>query len=176
MRRKHRRLQGEADLDITAFMNLMIVLVPVLLISAVFTQTSIVGLNFPKQVNGQPIDSKNLQLRVALYAHQIEVSDNQHGLIKAIPDVQGHHDYKTLRDVLEAIKQKVPNKRDIVLLARPDTQYQTLITAMDDMRSYPAVVAASLVNAELFPDISLGDAPAPQMTPADQASGDGGGS
>ena len=32
MRRKHRRLQSEADLDITPFMNLMIVLVPVLLL------------------------------------------------------------------------------------------------------------------------------------------------
>lgn len=176
MRRKHRRLQGEADLDITAFMNLMIVLVPVLLISAVFTQTSIVGLNFPKQVDGKSMDSKNLQLRVALYAHQIQVSDNQHGLIKAIPDVEGHHDYKVLRNLLEAIKQKVPDKRDIVLLARPDTPYQTLITAMDDIRSYPAVVAASLVRAELFPDISLGDAPALQSLPTDGSNGQGGGS
>lgn len=159
MRRRHRRSHGEADLDITAFMNLMIVLVPVLLISAVFTQTSIVNLNFPRLHAGKTPDGKPLQLRVALYAHQIRVSDNQDGLIKAIPDIEGHHDYKMLRTVLEGIKTKVPDKRDIVLLARPETDYQTVVTTMDKMRSYPTVVAASLVKAELFPDISLGDAP-----------------
>ena len=159
MRRRHRRVQGEADLDITAFMNLMIVLVPVLLLSAVFTQTSIVNLNFPRLHVGKAPDGKPLQLRVALYAHQIRVSDNQDGLIKAIPDREGHHDYKMLRTVLEGLKTRLPDKRDIVLLARPETDYQTLVTAMDKIRSYPTVVAANLVKAELFPDISLGDAP-----------------
>ena len=32
MRRKHRKLTSEVELDITAFMNLMIVLVPVLFV------------------------------------------------------------------------------------------------------------------------------------------------
>jgi hypothetical protein len=31
---------------------------------------------------------------------------------------------------------------------------------MDTVRSYEAVLVADVVNAELFPDISLGDAPA----------------
>lgn len=160
MRRRHRRNEQSADLDITAFMNLMIVLVPVLLLSMVFTHMSILDLNFPGQSQVHPLDAKNLQLRVALYGHHMEVSDNQGGLIKSIPDVQGKHDFKALQAVLKSIKTQVPDKKDIVLLARPDTDYQTLITAMDTLRSYPAVVAASLVNAELFPDISLGDAPA----------------
>jgi len=173
MRRRHRRVQGAADLDITAFMNLMIVLVPVLLLSAVFTQTSIVNLDFPRQVEGKPLDTKHLQLRVALYDNEIEVSDNQHGLIKRIPDLKGRHDYVALQRVLEAIKKQVPKKRNIVLLARPDTRYQTLVTAMDRIRSYPTVVAASLVHAELFPDISLGDAPANGL-PKRRQSGQGG--
>ncbi|WP_097461616.1 ExbD/TolR family protein [Mangrovitalea sediminis] len=159
MRRRHRRNEESADLDITAFMNLMIVLVPVLLLSMVFTHMSILDLNFPGQSLAHPLDAKHLQLRVALYADHLEVSDNQGGVIQSIPDVQGKHDFKTLREVLKAVKAKVPEKKDIVLLARPDTDYQTLITAMDTVRSYPAVVAASLVNAELFPDVALGDAP-----------------
>jgi hypothetical protein len=32
---------------------------------------------------------------------------------------------------------------------------------MDTVRSYRAVVATSVVNAELFPEVSLGDAPPP---------------
>ena len=50
MRRKHRRLRSEADLDITPFMNLMIVLVPVLLLNMVFAHTSVLELNFPVEI------------------------------------------------------------------------------------------------------------------------------
>ena len=39
-----------------------------------------------------------------------------------------------------------------------DTDYQTLGSTMEAVRSYPAVVAASLVDAELFPEIALADA------------------
>lgn len=48
----------------------------------------------------------------------------------------------------------------MVLEVGPDIDYQTLITAMDTVRSYQAVVAASVVEGELFPDVSLMDAPA----------------
>ena len=56
-------------------------------------------------------------------------------------------------------------KRDITLLAEPNTDYQTLVTVMDTVRIYPAVVAASLVDAVLFPDISLGEAEAQEVAP-----------
>ena len=60
---------------------------------------------------------------------------------------------------MKQLKARLPDKKDISLLAEKDTSYQTLVTAMDTVRSYPAVVAVSLVDAELFPDISIGDAP-----------------
>ena len=44
-------------------------------------------------------------------------------------------------------------------------------TVMDSVRSYPAVVAASLVEAELFPDISLSDAPADLLVQVDSLGG-----
>ena len=40
-----------AELDVTPFMNLMIVLVPVLLLSMVFTHTTVIDLNFPSGEN-----------------------------------------------------------------------------------------------------------------------------
>lgn len=47
MRRRHRRLSSSPELDITAFLNLMIVLVPVLLLGMVFSQVRMIELNFP---------------------------------------------------------------------------------------------------------------------------------
>ena len=54
----------------------------------------------------------------------------------------------------------MPDKTDVILEVGPEVDYQTLVHAMDTVRSYPAVVAASVVEGELFPDVSLMDAPA----------------
>jgi len=60
----------------------------------------------------------------------------------------------------------VADKKENTLLAEPEVDYQTLVTVMDTVRIYPAVVAASLVDAVLFPDISLGEAEgAQEVTP-----------
>ena len=68
-----------------------------------------------------------------------------------------------LSTVLQEIKRLLENegikKRDIFILSQQNTDYQTIVSTMDTVRSFEAVVAASLVDAELFPIISLGDAP-----------------
>ena len=47
-RHRHRRVNTQdAELDITSFMNLMIVLVPVLLLSLVFSHVRILNLQLP---------------------------------------------------------------------------------------------------------------------------------
>ena len=50
-------------------------------------------------------------------------------------------------------------------MPEPGTDYQTLVSVMDTVREYPAVIAASLVDAVLFPDISLGDAEEQEVAP-----------
>ena len=45
------------------------------------------------------------------------------------------------------------------MLLEEDIPYQAIVALMDTTRSYPDVVIASVVEAELFPEISLGDAP-----------------
>ena len=76
-----------------------------------------------------------------------------------IENKDSQYQFADLRELLKQLKARLPDKKDISLLAEKDTSYQTLVTAMDTVRSYPAVVAVSLVDAELFPDISIGDAP-----------------
>ena len=160
MKRKHRKLKEDPELDITSFMNLMIVLVPVLLLSMVFSQTAVLDLNFPPADNSTVLPKDQpLQLQVIIRKDAIAVADSKGGLIKRLPAIKGQEDFKGLRDVLKQIKARMPDKKDITILAEKQTPYQALVTTMDTVRSYPAVVAANLVNAELFPEISIGDAP-----------------
>ncbi len=159
MRRKHRRLKSDADLDITPFMNLMIVLVPVLLLNMVFAHTSVLELNFPDVDGSSAEEQKELQLQVMIFDDQLVVSDNQGGVIKSIGKPQSDHDYEMLSTVMQQLKARLPDKRNITIMPSSDTPYQTLISVMDSVRSYEAVVAGDVVDAELFPDISLGEAP-----------------
>lgn len=160
MRRKHRRLQSEADLDITPFMNLMIVLVPVLLLNMVFAHTSVLELNFPTGDSVSSEQKENLQIQVVIYDDRLVVADNQGGVIKNIPEREGDYDFVLLKDVMKELKSRVPDKKDVIIMPSRKTSYQTLVSVMDTVRSYEAVVAGSVVEAELFPGISLGDAPA----------------
>jgi biopolymer transport protein ExbD len=159
MRRKHRRLQSEADLDITPFMNLMIVLVPVLLLNMVFAHTTVLELNFPNTDGSSALEQKELQLQVMIFDDQLVVADNQGGVIKTIPQKQAEYDYDMLGQVMKELKKRLPEKRNVTIMSSSDTTYQALVSVMDSVRSYEAVVAGDVVNAELFPDISLGDAP-----------------
>lgn len=159
MKRKHRRLRSEADLDITAFMNLMIVLVPILLINMIFAHTSVLELNFPTQDDGQALDNDLIQLQVIITPEQLLVADNKGGVIKQIDSSDGQYDFETLGMVMKDLKARVPEKKDITVMAMQKTSYQTLVSVMDKVRSYPAVVAGSVVHAELFPEVSIADAP-----------------
>lgn len=54
MRRRHsHKTSVQTELNITAFMNLMVILVPFLLMTAVFTHLTILELNLPKAQDGK---------------------------------------------------------------------------------------------------------------------------
>ncbi len=78
--------------------------------------------------------------------------------------VDGMHDYAELSLVMREVKRRMPEKRDIAVLLQADTDYQTLVFIMDRVRSYKAVHGLDVVDAELFPVISLGDSPARART------------
>lgn len=195
MRSRRKHIREEAELDITSFMNLMIILVPVLLLSMVFARTTVVDLKLPNlasESSGQESD-ENLILEVVLRDDYMDVNYPAGTLLKRLPNIsedeagegQGEsesiditmlgdiaateggikslHDFETLSLVLQEVKRQLSEqgieKRDILLLSEPNTSYQTLISAMDSIRSYKALVVADVVDAVLFPDISLGDAP-----------------
>lgn len=150
----------DADIDVTSFMNLMIVLVPVLLMSMTFTKVTVMEINLPELSGGAASTSlEQSQLEVVVRNDGMEVFFPTGSLIKKIPLLESkQQDFQTLTLVLKEIKNKVSDKKDALILSSSDLDYQTLVTTMDTVKSYQTVVAASLAEVELFPQISLGDA------------------
>jgi biopolymer transport protein ExbD len=155
-RRARQNVTEETELEVTPFMNLMIVLVPVLLLSLVFTQTTVIDLNFPSGESTSEPDPDAVHLEVAVYADRLVVGDGRGGAIKTLARSDKGHDFGQLSLVMRELKRRMPEKRDITLLLEDETQYQTLVHVMDVVRSHKALSGLDVVNAELFPVISLG--------------------
>ena len=158
MRRRHRHHQ-EAELNITAFLNLMVILIPFLLMTAAFSRFSILDLYLPPATQGQANALKELQLEVIIRPNSLEVGDRNGGLIKRIKNGSEGYDLVALNDLLTQIKARFPEKRNVFILSEPQTHYEVMVKIMDAVRMTEIVESGSLVQAELFPEISLGDAP-----------------
>ena len=149
-----------AELNITAFMNLMVILVPFLLITAVFSRLAILELNLPAS-STEPADPQELtfQLEVIVRADKIEVGDRNVGALGVYPNTVSGYDYESLSNKLTAIKDSYPDKTDAAILLESDIPYDTLVQIMDRVRVAELVEDDGVVRRDLFPDISIGDAP-----------------
>lgn len=158
--RRHKKRQREAaDLDITAFMNLMVVLVPFLLITAVFSRMAVLELNLPGENSEPPKEQVTLQLEIIVRDGRIEVGDRDSGRAAVFASKDGEYDLAALGDYLQQVKALYPDKLDATLLLEPDISYDALVQVMDTVRVVQQVQGEKIVQAELFPDISIGDAP-----------------
>ena len=162
----HRRHGGRrnietAELNITAFMNLMVILVPFLLITAVFSRLAILELNLPGS-STEPADpqEQTFQLEVIIREDKIEVGDRNQGLLGVYPNSDaGEYDYDALSTKLSQLKKSYPSKTDAAILLEADIAYDTLVQVMDRVRVEEEIKEDSVVRNDLFPDISIGDAP-----------------
>lgn len=165
MRRLSKRNSEEADVDVTSFINLVIVLVPVLLMGMVLSRITVLDLKLPDiAASSQQQEEPPAQLELVVRADYFDINYPAGIQLKRIEkNAAGDYDYQNLTLHLQEIKRQLADKgiqkRDIYLLSEKNIDYQTLVQVMDTVRSFRAVVATSVVNAELFPDVSLGDAP-----------------
>ena len=147
------------DINITAFMNLMVILVPFLLITAVFSRITVLELNLP------PLNAKvkeqekvKLQLELVLREKSFDIQDVNLGVIKRFERTDENTRWDLFKKILVEIKSRFPEEKNITLLLEPGINYKTLIQVMDHVRSADVVQGLSLETIELFPNISIGDA------------------
>lgn len=162
--RRHRgraRRKEQQELDITAFLNLMVILVPFLLITAVFSRLAIIELTVPASADGGEAVEESLQLEVIVREDSIAVGGRDAGLLTVLPrDDEAGHDFAGLNAYLQRVKAEDPERTAATVLLEPDVHYDVLVQVMDAVRLFEAEAGGVMVQAELFPDIAIGDAPA----------------
>ncbi|MCX2779278.1 biopolymer transporter ExbD [Microbulbifer thermotolerans] len=164
MRRRHQGRNKEApELDITAFLNLMVVLVPFLLVSAVFSRVTILELDMPAGAGGGAPDDPTVTVEVVVRKEALEISDGEKVIARfpnlnagdetaddvqqdqidqslqgaealVVPPTEEVYDLKKLSQFLLQIKGSYPDKTDSILLMEPDIAYEHLVGVMDAVR------------------------------------------
>ncbi|GAA5445292.1 hypothetical protein Misp06_03491 [Microbulbifer sp. NBRC 101763] len=171
-RRRHGRDKEAPELDITAFLNLMVVLVPFLLVSAVFSRVTILELNMPSGAGGGAPDDPTVTVEVVVRKQAVEISDGEKVIARfpnlnateesetVQPDVtvveaDGQntdlavlptaevYDLKKLTEFLLQVKASYPEKTDSILLMEADIAYEHLVGVMDTVRGAEVRVEGS---------------------------------
>jgi biopolymer transport protein ExbD len=163
MTRQHhyrRRTKEPVDLDMTTFLNLMVVLVPFLLITAVFSRITIVELSLPSSAGGATTSEPGFGMEVIVRKGGLEIT-NGRAVIASIPKQEEEYDLETLSELVMSLKRDHPDKDDASVLLEPQIEYDYLIQVMDVVRSaeLPGDGEEQVTRVALFPDISIGDAP-----------------
>ena len=160
-KRHYRRPDKETpEMDITTFLNLMVVLVPFLLITAVFSRITILELNLPTAAGSSAPTKIKLAIEVIVREKGLEIGNGSR-VVARFPKVEEAHDFASLSKHLLEIKRNYPDKTDATVLMEPDIEYELLVHVMDAMRvaEFPQGDDGLMEKFELFPDISIGDAP-----------------
>jgi biopolymer transport protein ExbD len=157
VRRNHERYRGRHGLNVVPMIDMMVILVSFLIFSAVFTKTHVLELNLPGADAAVPDLPEGLNLEVIVRQDMIQVADRGTGVLRELPR-NGDYDLQGLSDYLQLVKSKYPQHRDATILLEQDIQYDTIVQVMDTVRVFQ-VPNSNWDMAELFPNVSVGDAP-----------------
>ncbi len=150
-RRRGRRAIEATELNITPFMNLMVVLIPFLLSGVVFSRLAILEMKLPT-TQTQAAVSKSLKdpFRLVVTLRQDGVTVLGSDIKRAqFPKKKSLYALEGLSDLLEQVKAKHPQESALILLSEPEIPYEALIAVMDACREKEGQM--------LFPDISIGE-------------------
>ena len=144
----------------------MVVLIPFLLITAVFSRMTIVELNLPSSSGGPSSHEDNFRVEVIVREAGIEIT-NGTSIIASVPKKDDEFDLETLSDFMIELKRDYPNQDAVSVLMEPRIPYDYLIRVMDVVRSVEVTnevtddeqAEPEVQLVALFTEISVGDAP-----------------
>jgi len=161
--RKRKHPESE-ELELTTLLNIMVVLVSFLLLSAVFSKITIQELNMPPQGSGPNQSAKDalpLVIEVMLRKDGLEIGNGKE-VTDRLPKVDDRYDTAALSQKLKRLKDQNPGKRDAILLVEPDIGYATMIAVMDALKFVEIRgprEGSQRLRITLFPNVTVGDAP-----------------
>jgi len=165
-----------ADVDLTPIMCLFIILVPLLLLSAVFERLAALQVHLPEASTIEETEKTKegptgiVELRLLLKEDGLELegtlSHDPSGKEKEVYEdirydfpLQGDlYDLEGLQRALRDLKRQYPRHEEIVFLVDDKVSYDVIVQAMDACRQEFVVEDGEKRSLPLFPEIALSEA------------------
>ncbi len=138
----------ENDLDIMPLMNLFVALIPMLLISAVFLNVTVIEMDAPPEGVDAASEQKlvePLHLAVTIREDYFVIEGNK--LKQEVIDRGGDNPEDALSAALTAVVAAYPDNRDVMIISEAQTRYNDIISVMDITRA-AGLPSASLLGAD----------------------------
>ena len=158
--RWQRRVRQDVhSVDVTAFLSLMVILVPFLLVTAVFSRTTILEIQ-PTTGKGERLPATDpLQLLVIVRQAVIEVSylaQSEQQQTKQIDRSADDKALASLATLASELKTRYPHSQEATVLLEPQISYDVLVQVLDVLRVKMQRQGDAVEQTELFPLIALG--------------------
>lgn len=158
--------EADTDLNLIPIMNLVLMLIPAILITAAFVTITVVNVSAPQIGGGAPPENPetpekpplNLTIVLTDQGFTIAGSGGVLGQEQADPDAQkgptipktanGDYDWPALTKKLVEIKDAFPEETRVIINAEPDIVFESLVGTMDAARE-------TTDHRLLFPDVVL---------------------
>ncbi|MDZ7721583.1 MAG: biopolymer transporter ExbD [candidate division KSB1 bacterium] len=138
----NRKLRGhvrDADVNLTAVMNIFLILIPFLLLTATFVRIAVLELSLPNldrsgeaRATSRPAQPAVLNILLIHPDHlQIKSPDLK---FDPIPQKNGSYVWSELRMQLDQVKEKYPDIDDFIISPEDNIEYHIIITVMDNCR------------------------------------------
>lgn len=163
MSRRHyyKHKHKDEDIDVTPLLNVMVVLIAFLILSAVFSRITIQEIVLPTQADaGAAPDKQPVTIEVIVRQNTLEIGDGKN-VTATIPKLGMKYDIHKLSENLLRLKEKHSEKQDANILIEPDIEYETMIQVMDAVKVAEVKKEGqeNVLKVVLFPQVSIGDAP-----------------
>jgi biopolymer transport protein ExbD len=132
-RSRSKRQATEDDLELLPLMNLFVVLIPMLLLSAVFIELAVIKMNLPSDEATPPkSEAEKLGLSIAITDEQFVVKGRRlptTSIDRATEDAE-----ERLRGTLAGLTEQYPEEHAVVILSQAETRYDDIVSVMDVSR------------------------------------------
>jgi len=128
---------GETDLNLTAVMNIFLILIPFLLLTATFVRIAILDLTLPSldQTRERTVTPTSSVVINILLIKETGLELNSPGLsFPALAKEGRDYAWNTLEQQLARVKTRHPKSQDIIISPDDNIRYEIIISVMDRCR------------------------------------------
>lgn len=161
------------ETNILPLMNIVMLLIPFLLMSAEFIKLGVINVSAPKMNTGEPQQSEpekdkkkplNLTISVTSQGFTLitrgskisqgcdmspQAMQDPQKKLPTIRKIEEKYDYKQLQECLSKIKKSFPDEQRVIIMSEPKIQYSVVINIMDHSRE------KDVGKNDLFPEVVL---------------------